>query len=330
MKRRDFITLLGRAAAAWPLAARAQQLERLRRVGMLIFGGENDSSALSRVAAFKDEFKRLGWNEGRNVVIDVRFAGGNPDRFRAYAAELVSLAPDLIVPQSGASTRAVQALTKTIPLIFVEAGDPVAGGLVQNAAHPEGNSTGITNLFGSIGGKWLELLREAAPHVTRVMLLVNAELGGGAAFLPTIEAAAMAYGIDARRFPYRNADDIERAMSEFAVEPNGGVIVVPPTPTESDMLVVKRALTRHHLPAVYQYKLAIEIGGGLISYGPDTLDLYRGAAAYADRILRGAKPGDLPVQFSTKFELVINLKAAKAIGLTIPEAFLLRADEVIE
>jgi putative ABC transport system substrate-binding protein len=330
MRRREFITLLGGSAAAWPFAAHAQQGERMRRVGMLIFGGENDSSALSRVAAFKDEFRRLGWNEGRNVAIDLRFAGGNPDRFRAYAAELVSLAPDLIVPQSGASTRAVQALTKTIPLVFVEVGDPVAGRLAQNVAHPEGNSTGITNLFGSIGGKWLELLREAAPHVTRMMLLINTELGGGTAFLPAIEAAAMAYGVDARRFPYRNADDIERAMSEFAVEPNGGVIVVPPTPTESDLPIVKRALTQYHLPAVYQYKLAIEIGGGLISYGPDTLDLYRGAAAYADRILRGAKPGDLPIQFSTKFELVVNLKTAKALGLTIPESFLLRANELIE
>jgi putative ABC transport system substrate-binding protein len=314
---------------AWPLAARAQQLGRVRRIGVLLFGGENEPASLSRVTAFKNEFNRLGWIEPRNVVIEVRFAGGNPDKFRDYSAELVGLAPDLIVCQSGTSARAVQARTKTIPLLFVEVGDPFASGLVQNVARPEANATAITNLFASIGGKWLELLRDAVPHVTRVLLLL-AEQSAGSAFLPAIEAAATTYRIEARRFSYRNVADIERAIREFAVESNGGVIVVPPTPTETDLLIIKRALTAHRLPAVYQYKLAIASGGGLISYGSDTLDLYRGAAGSADRILRVAKSGDVLVQFSTKFELVVNLKTAKAIGLTIPETFLVRADEVIE
>ena len=330
MKRREFIMALG-GAAAWPLAAHAQQAAGVRRIGVLIFGGENEPSAQSRVAAFKDAFKRLGWDEGRTVTIDVRFAGGNPDRFHAYAADLVSHAPDLIVAQSGASARAVQALTQTIPIVFVEVGDPLANGLVQNVARPGGNSTGVTNLFASIGGKWLELLRDAVPGVNRVMLLVNAGLSGrGNQYLPALEAAAMAYGVAAHQFPYRNAADIARGIDEFAAQPNRGVIVVPPTPTETDLAVVKGALLRHRLPAIYQYKLAIESGGGLISYGPETLDLFRGAAAYADRILRGAKPGDLPVQLSEKLELAVNLKTARAIGLTIPESFLSRADEVIE
>jgi len=330
MRRREFIAGFG-SVAAWPLTARAQQRDRLQRIGLLFFGADSEPSTLSRAAAFKDEFKRLGWIDGRNVAMDVRFAGANVDRFRTYASELVNLKPDLIVSQSGSSTRAVQAQTKTIPIVFVEVGDPVAGGLVQNVARPEGNSTGITNLPASIGGKWLEMLKEAAPQVTRVMLLINAELSPGALpYLPAIEAAATAHGVEATRAPYRSVDDIERTIAEFAVKPNGGVIVVPPSPTETDLQVVRRMLTQHRLPAVYQYKLAIESGGGLISYGPDTLELFRGAASYADRILRGAKPADLPVQFSTKFELVINLKTAKAIGLTIPEAFLLRADELIE
>ncbi len=334
MKRREFISLLGGAAAAWPPAARAQQAGRLRRIGLLFFGSENDLSTLDRAATFKEEFKRLGWIEGRNVAIDVRFAAANPDSFRAYASELVLLTPDLIVTQSGPSTRAVQSQTKTIPIVFVEVGDPTANGLLQNVARPEGNSTGITNLPASIGGKWLELLKEAAPGITRVMLLINTEQGGlsaaGNQYLPAIEAAAASYGVAGRRFPYSNDDDIERAADEFAVTPNGGVIVVPPTPTETGLQVIKRVLMQHRLPAVYQNRLSIENGGGLVSYGPDTLDLFRGAASYADRILRGAKPADLPVQFSTKFELVVNLRTAKALGISVPPTLLIRADEVIE
>jgi putative ABC transport system substrate-binding protein len=333
MRRREFITLIG-GAAAWPVTARAQQPARSRRVGMLFFGAENDTSTLARAAAFKDEFKRLGWIEGLNVSIDVRFAAGNPDSFRAYARELVSLVPDLIVPQSGASARAVQDQTKTIPIVFVEVGDPTANGLVGSVARPEGNSTGFSVLYSSIGGKWLELLREAAPNVTRVMLLINTGPGGlssaGNQYLPTLEAASAMYGVEARRVPYGDAGNLERAIDEFVVAPNVGAIVIPPTPTESELEVVKRALIQHRVPAVYQYKLAIESGGGLVSYGPNTFDLFRGAASYADRILRGAKPADLPVQFPTKFELVVNLKTAKALGITVPLALLTRADEVIE
>jgi putative tryptophan/tyrosine transport system substrate-binding protein len=333
MNRRNLLSLFG-GVAMLPVAASAQQAGRFRRVGMLFFGAENDTSTLARAAAFKDEFKRLGWIEGRNVTIDVRFAAGEPDKFRAYANELVSLSPDLMVPQSGASTRAVQDQTKTIPIVFVEVGDPTANGLVQSVAHPEGNSTGFSVLYPSIGGKWLELLREAAPHITRVMLLINTGQGGlssaGNQYLPALEAAAATYGLEAHRFSYSNALDLEHTVGEFAVAPNVGAIVVPPTPTESEQEVIKRALIRHRVVAVYQYKLAIETGGGLISYGPDTFDLFRGAASYADRILRGAKPADLPVQFPTKFELVVNLRTAKALGLTVPASLLNRADEVIE
>jgi putative ABC transport system substrate-binding protein len=330
MKRREFIAGLG-SAAAWSVVAWAQPTERMRRIGMLFFGGEDEPTYRSRVATFKDALNHLGWIEGRNVQLEVRFAGGNPERFGAHAGELVSFAPDVIVTQSGASTRAVQALTKTIPIVFVEVGDPTAGGLVRSVARPEGNSTGVSNQPATISGKWLELLREAAPRITRVMLLVNRGLVDGARpYLPAIEAAAKAHGVEARPFFYRDVEDIERAIKEFGVEPNGGVIVVPPTPTEADEVVMKRVLGEQRLPAVYQSKLFVEAGGGLLSYGPDILDLFRGAASYADRILKGAKPGDLPVQFSTRFELVVNLKIAKSLGLTIPETLLATADEVIQ
>jgi putative tryptophan/tyrosine transport system substrate-binding protein len=313
------------------LAARSQQANQLRRIGMLLFGFENDPSALSRAAAFKGEFKRLGWVEGRNVQIDMRFAGGNPDRFRAYAGELVRLAPDLIVTQSAPAARAVQAATKSIPLVFVEVGDAMASGLVHNIARPEANSTGITQQPFSISGKWLELLKEAVPQLTRVLLLENFDLEGREnAYAPAIEAAAKAYAVEVRTLFYSNVMDIERALGDFALEPNGGVIVVPPTPTDTDLPVVKRLLVQHRLPAVYQHKLVIETGGGLISYGADILGLFRSGASYADRILRGTKPGDLPVQFSSRFELVINLKTAKALGLTIPETLLATADELIQ
>jgi putative ABC transport system substrate-binding protein len=326
MKRRQFIAGLG-SAAAWPVAARAQQGGRIRHIGVLYFTSKNETQG--RDAVFKDELKRLGWNEGRDLTIDLRFAGGDPESFRAYSAELVSLMPDLIVTQSRPSTKAVQAQTKTIPIVFVEAGDPVANGLLRNESRPEGNSTGFSNLFDSIGSKWLELLRQAAPHVTRVMLLVNTDLNTGA-YLSSIEKAAVASGVRARRSAYRNAADIERAIDEFAVEPNGGAIVVPPTPDGTDLQAVKRALLGHHLPAAYQSKVLLESGGGLISYGPDILDLHRRTASYVDRILRGAKVSDLPVEYPTKFELVINLKTAKALGLTIPETLLATADEVIQ
>jgi putative tryptophan/tyrosine transport system substrate-binding protein len=283
MRRREFIAGLG-GAVAWPVAARAQQGEKLRRIGMLFYETQG------RDESFKNELKRLGWIEGRDLAIDMRLADATPDSFRAYAAELVSLAPDLIVTQSRPSTKAAQAQTKTIPIVFVEVGDPVANGLLRNAARPEGNSTGFSNLFASIGSKWLELLRQAAPHVTHIMLLINADLNTGAC-LAAIEGAAAASGVDTRRFPYHNTADIERAVNEFGVEPNGAVILVPPTPAATDLeQVVKRALTQHRLPAIYQNKLNIELGGGLISYGPDVLDLFRGAASYADRIWTESNP----------------------------------------
>jgi putative ABC transport system substrate-binding protein len=326
MRRRDFIAGLA-GTAAWPVVLRGQQAEHMRRIGVLYFVSRNETQG--RDAVFKDELKRLGWNEGRDVTIDVRFAGGDPESFRAYAAELVSLKPDVIVTQSRPSTKAVQAQTKSIPIVFVEVGDPVVNGLLGNESRPDGNSTGFSNLFDSIGSKWLELLRQAAPHVTRVMLLVNTDLNTGA-YLSSIERAALASGVRASRSAYRNAADIERAIDEFAAEPNGGAIVVPPSPDGTDLEVVKRVLLGHHLPAAYQSKPLVESGGGLISYGPDILDLHRRTASYVDRILRGAKVSDLPVEYPTKFELVINLKTANALGLTIPETLLATADEVIQ
>jgi putative ABC transport system substrate-binding protein len=332
MRRREFITLVG-GSAAWPLAARAQQRERMRRIGMLFFGPEDDPTTLSRLTSFRDEFRRLGWNEGRNIAIDVRFGAGNPENARAHAGEIVKLAPDLIVTQSGASTRAVQAQTTTIPIVFVEVGDPVANGVQQNISRPEGNSTGITNLPSSIGGKWLELLMEAAPQTTRVLLLLNVGPGGrgaGNQWLPALDAAAATMpGVEVKRYAYENVSDVVRALEEFAT-PNAGVIVVPPTPNTIELEVLKQALMQHRMPSVYQNRLSVESGGGVVSYGENTLDLFRNAASYADRILRGARPTDLPVQFASRFELVVNLKVAKAIGLSVPPLLLARADEVIE
>jgi putative tryptophan/tyrosine transport system substrate-binding protein len=331
--RREFITLVGGAAASslWPLAARAQQRERLRRIGMLFFGPDDDPTTLRRLASFKDEFRRLGWNEGDNIAIDVRFGAANPEKAHAYAGELVKLAPDLIVTQSGPSTRAVQAQTTRIPIVFVEVGDSVGNGVQRNISRPEGNSTGITSVPASFGGKWLELLMEAAPKTTRVLLLLNVGPGGPPSqWLPALDAvAATMPAVEVQRHPYASIGDAVHALEQFAA-PSTGAIVVPPTPSATELPVLKQALMRYRMPAVYQNRLSVEIGGGVASYGENTLDLFRSAASYADRILRGARPADLPVQFASKFELVVNLKAAKAIGLSVPPLLLARADEVIE
>jgi putative ABC transport system substrate-binding protein len=328
MRRRSFLTLLGTAAAAWAPEARAQQDGRVRRVGILVGGSELDPLAKSYRVAFQETLAKVGWIEGRNLRTDIRFALGEPERIRSHAMELVSLAPEVIVTTNGAATKAVQRQTQTIPIVFTASGDPVSNGIVQNMARPEGNTTGLPNAFDSIGGKWLELLKEAAPHVQRVALVFQPEtlLAG---YVPPIEAAAPLLGVQTVRIPVGNPLEIVRAIDAFAAQPNGGLLAVPIPPIGTSLELMLRVVEQHRLPAIYPNRLNV-IAGGLMTYTADFANLYRGAAAYVDRLLRGAKVSELPVQFPTRYELVVNLKTAKAIGLTIPESFLLRADEIIE
>jgi putative ABC transport system substrate-binding protein len=333
MRRREFITLLGGAAAApamlWPRAARAQRGERVRRIGWLIGGAENDLGARASRAALQEALAKLGWIEGRNLRIDLRFGAGDPDRIRAYAAELVGLAPDVIVTSGGAAMGAVQLRTQTIPIVFTAGPDAVAAGLVRNIARPEGNITGFSGLEPSVAGKWLQLLKEAAPRVTRVAVIFNPELQTGSSYFSLIEAAAAVLGVQAIQTPVRNAVDIVRAIDAFAVEPNGGLLVLPPPLTPAIRDTILQVAVQHRLPAIYSFQ-EDAAAGGLMAYAADRVDMSRRAASYVDRLLRGAKVNELPVQFPTRYALVVNNKAAKAIGLTISEAFLLRADDVIE
>jgi putative ABC transport system substrate-binding protein len=332
MQRRSFITLLGGAAAAWPLAARAQQSGRVRRVGVLM-GGATEGDALPRanLALLRDELARLGWMEGRNLRIDVRFAASDLTRIRAYSAELVSLAPDvLVVTPPTIATIAMQQQTQTIPIVFTAGGDPVVSGVMQNIARPEGNTTGFSSYETSFAGKRLELLKEAAPRLTRVALIFSPEMvssPAGSIYMSAIEVAAPAFAVQVVKLPIRDVVDVVRGIDAFAVEPNGGLLVLPPPPYRETVI---RLAAQHRLPAIFHSR-DIAAAGGLMSYGSaNPADQFRRAASYVDRLLRGAKVSELPVQFPTKFELVVNLKTAKAIGLTIPEAFLLRADKVIE
>jgi putative tryptophan/tyrosine transport system substrate-binding protein len=330
VQRREFITLLGGTAAAWPLAARAQQAGGARRIGWLIARAENDPASQAGRAALEEALAKLGWIEGRNLRIDVRFAADDIDRLRAYAAELVSLAPAVIVSGSAVATRAVQERTQTIPIVLVGGGDPAAIGLVQNIARPEGNTTGFPGPEPSIAGKWLELLKEAAPRVTRVAIVFNPNLAPTAPiYISLIEAAAPAFGVKAVELPIGNAISIVRALDAFAAEPNGGLLVLPPPATTAIRETIIPLAAQHRLPAIYPSQ-ADAAAGGLLAYAANGIDQNRRAAYYVDRLLRGAKVSELPVQFPTKFELIVNLKTAKTIGLTIPESFLLRADELIE
>jgi putative tryptophan/tyrosine transport system substrate-binding protein len=331
--RREFVAGLGAAAAlrgGWPQAAQAQQGLRARRIGALLTGAEDDPLYRSYLDALREGLQSLGWTEGHNLRIDARFGGDDAGRIRAYARELVGLAPDVIVASGAPQTRALQQQTQTTPIVFVHVGDPVASGVVKSIARPEGNTTGITNLFLSITGKWLELLKEAAPRVARAGLLFNPEFPVNETYIASIEASAAAIAVRTIKMPVRNGTEIERAITPFAAEPNGGLIVLPPPFARADREIINRLTVQLRLTAIYSNKLNVA-GGGLMSYGPDYAELYRrGAASYVDRILRGAKVSDLPVQFPTRFELVVNLKVAKAIQLEIPPQFLLRADEVIE
>ena len=328
MRRREFITLIG-SAAAWPLTARAQQVERVRHIGALMNAAENDPEQQARLAAFRQGLQQLGWTEGHNVRIDYRFAAGKPENYSKYAAELVALAPDVILTSGSASMPPLLQATRSVPIVFALVADPVGAGFVDSLARPGGNVTGFTALEYSFGGKWLELLKEIAPSVTRVAVIRDAADAAGIGLFSAVQSATSAVGVELSPVNVRDAGEMDRAIGAFARGSNGGLIL-----TASALAFVHRdtivaLAARHKLPAVY-FARAFVTAGGLASYGTDTVDQYRRAAAYVDRILKGEKPADLPVQAPTKYELVINLKTAKAIGLTVPPSVLARADEVIE
>jgi putative tryptophan/tyrosine transport system substrate-binding protein len=329
MKRRGFITLLGGAAATWPLMARAQQSERVRRVGVLMNLAADDLQGQARVAAFLQGLQMLGWTDGRNIRIDYRWGGGDADRIRGYAAELVALEPDVIFTFGGATTGPVQQVTRTVPIVFAGIIDPVGSGLVASLARPGGNVTGFIGLEYGMSAKWLELLKEIAPRVTRVAVVRDSAQASGIGQLGSIQAVAPSFGVELRPVALSDAGEIERAISAFAREPNGGLIVVANTLAVVHREMVVTLAAKHRLPAVYSGRDFVA-SGGLISYGPDRIDPSRRAASYVDRILKGEKPADLPVQAPTKYELVVNLKTAKTLGLEVPPTVLARADEVIE
>jgi putative ABC transport system substrate-binding protein len=328
VRRRELITLLGGAAAAWPFAARAQQDGRVPLIGWLDAYDESDTSQSMRTA-LREALAKLGWIEGHNLKIDRRFGAADANRLRASAVELVSLAPDVIVAGGAAPTRALQQATQTIPIVFTGGGDAAAIGLVKNIARPEGNTTGFSSAEPMIGGKWLELLKEAAPHLKRVAIVFNPDLAPTAPnYIASIEAAAQTLSVKTVKVPFRDAVELVRSIDAFAAEPNGSMLILPPPFTAHRATIFKLA-TQHRLPAMYSNR-ALAAEGGLISYSADIVDQNRRAASYVDRILRGAKVADLPVQLPTKYQLVVNMRTAKVIGLTIPEAFLLHADELIE
>ena len=328
MKRREFIRLLGGAVAAWPLTARAQQGDRMR-IGVFMPLAEDDLVGQARIAAFLQGLQHTGWTDGGNVRIDYRWSAGDDEGVRKYAAELVALAPDVILATGSATVGALLQATRTIPIVFPIAVDPVGAGFVESLARPGGNATGFLLFEYGISGKWLELLKEIAPKLKRVAILRDPSIAAGSGQLGAIQSVAPSLGVELSPFGVRDGGEIERAIDAFARVPNSGLIVTgTPLATVHRDLIIALAV-RYRLPAVYYDRLFVS-AGGLISYGPDILDQYRRAAAYVDRILKGEKPADLPVQAPTKYELVINLKTAKALGLEIPPTLLARADEVIE
>jgi putative ABC transport system substrate-binding protein len=328
MQRRDFITLIGGAAVAWPVAARAQQADRVRLVGSLNILAEDDPESRLRIAAFKQAMQELGWTAGGNVRIEARWAGGDDGLLRKYAAELAALAPDVILASGSVTVRPVQQATRTIPIVFVQVVDPVGSGYVDSLSRPGGNTTGFTLFEYSLSGKWLELLKEIAPNVTRAAVIRDPTRGSGIAQFAAIQTVAPSLGVELSTINALDVRDMERGIAAFARSANGGVIVTSGgTGFHRNVFIPLAAQLR--LPAVYPYRYyAVE--GGLVAYGPDTIAQYRRAARYVDRILKGEKPADLPVQAPTKYELAINLKTAKALGLTVPPTLLARADEVIE
>jgi putative tryptophan/tyrosine transport system substrate-binding protein len=328
MNRREFIAGLG-SAAAWPLAARAQQGDRVRRIGVLQGGDENDPAIKPRVSAFTQALADLGWTDGRNVRMDLRSTGPDINRIRVLAQELVGLQPDIIVAGGSLATIAVQRETRTIPIVFASATDPVARGLVARLDRPSGNITGFALLEASMGGKWLELLSEIAPGLKRAAIMFISDTGFASTYKPSLEAAARSLKVELITAPVRSDVEIETAIIALGHEPGGGLVVIQGGFLSTHRASVIFAAARNNVPAIYGSSDFAK-DGGLLSYGADQVDSFRRAASYVDRILRGAKPSDLPVQFPAKFEMAVNLKTAKALGLTVPQSILLRADEVIE
>jgi putative ABC transport system substrate-binding protein len=327
MRRRKFISLLG-GAAAWPLVARAQQPDRVRLIGVLVGLAENDPEMKERIAGLRQGLEKLGWAEGSNLRIDYRFAPAGAQA-RLLARELIALQPDVILTQSTPATAAMQQETRTIPIVFAGVADPIVSGFVASLSRPGGNLTGLLQYEEGITSKWLAMLKEIAPNLTRVALVANPRTTPFDYFLQSAKAVAPSLAIDLVPTPVDNAADIERAIETFAREPNGGLVLPPDTSTVVHRNLIIALAARHRLPAVYAIRVFVA-AGGLMCYGTDFVDLYRQAASYVDRILRGAKPADLPVQTPTKFETVVNRKTAKALGLTVPPGLLIAADEVIE
>ncbi len=328
VKRREFITLLG-GAVAWPLVARAQQRERMRSVGVLTPFAAHNTEGQNRVTAFAQALQQLGWSVGQNARLHYRWGDGTSATMQKYAAELVALAPDVILADSSAALSPLLQATQTIPIVFAIVADPVGAGYVETLARPGGNATGFTPFEYGVAGKWLELVKEIAPRVTRVAVLRDPAIAAGPGQFGALQAVAPSLGVELRAVNVRDADEIERSIAGFAQGSNGGLVVTGSAAAAAHRDLIVTLAARHRLPAVYNARLYGEIGG-LVCYGADFLDQFRRAAGYADRILKGEKPADLPVQAPTKYELVINLKTAKALGLDVPPSLLARADEVIE
>ena len=328
LKRREFITLLG-GAAVWPFAVRAQQPERMRRIGVLMNTAADDPTGQTRLLAFAQALAQAGWTDGRNVRIDIRWGAGDPERVRIYAAELVALAPDVVLASGGTTLGPLRQVSRTIPTVFTGVGDPVGAGFVDSLARPGGNATGFIAFEWSVSGKWLELLKEIAPGVTRAVVLRDSELGSGASQFAVIQAVAPSLRVEVNPVNVGGAAEIESAVAAFARAPNGGLIATGGGRIRFHRDLIVKLAARHKLPAVYYDRVFVN-SGGLISYGPDFVDQFRRAAGYVDSVLKGEKPADLPVQAPTKYETILNLRTAKALGIEVPATLLARAYEVIE
>ena len=329
MKRREFITLLGGAAATWPTLAQAQQSEHVRRIAVLMNRAPNDSEGQARLATLRQALQQLGWNEGRNVQIDIRYGEDNIDRERKYAAELLALSPDIIVASGTVSVTALQPISKDVPIVFAVVTDPVGAGFVDNLARPGGTVTGFMIYEYSLAGKWLELLKQIAPSVTQVVVLRDPTNPSGIAIFGAIRTAAQSLGVQVSPAGIRDAGEVERAIAALARSGNGGLIVTPNASGSVQRELIVALAAQYKLPAIYPFLYLVH-NGGLMSYGTDLVDQFRLAARYVDRILKGEKPGDLPVQAATKYQMAINLKTAKALGLSVPNSLMSLADEVIE
>jgi putative ABC transport system substrate-binding protein len=329
MRRREFISLIGSAAASWPLATRAQQPERVRRVGVLMGISDSDPEAKPRVEALQDGLRDLGWTEGRNIHLDYRWTAGDVDRTEQFAKEIVELKPEVLVAHSTPVVKALLQLASTTPMVFVLVADPIGSGFVTSLAHPGGNLTGFMNVDAPMAGKWLALIKEIAPKVSRIALVYNPRTSPYQSYLKTFDEAARTLAVQAIPTPVLDAAEVERSITALGQQPDSGLFVVPDVFVQVHRKLIIRLAEKYRLPAIYPYRFFPE-SGGLMSYGIDTVIIFRQAASYVDRILKGTPPTDLPVQAPTNFKLVVNLKAAKAIGLSIPESFLVRVDEVIE